>query len=172
MNHCARFSIIRNFYLCESRKAEATSSFSLFLPSRGVSLLIAHTISNSLIVRQSILNSIFSLFILTSLQLLLNRFQFLIKIHVTIVLRSYIFFSYFFFFYYCSIIIKNSRIFKFSREHKFPSSPLTISYVKNLPYKQKKNHFLLFHFQRKTFQRIHKITLVDQKILLKREARR
>lgn len=168
MNHCARFSIIRNFYLCESRKAEATSSFSLFLPSRGVSLLIAHTISNSLIVRQSILNSIFSLFILTSLQLLLNRFQFLIKIHVTIVLRSYIFFSYFF---YCSIIIKNSRIFKFSREHKF-FLPLTISYVKNLPYKQKKNHFLLFHFQRKTFQRIHKITLVDQKILLKREARR
>lgn len=172
MNHCARFSIIRKFYLCGSRKAEATSSFSLFLLSRGVSLLITHTISNSLIVRQSILNSIFSLFILTSLQLLLNRFQFLIKIHVTIVLRSYIFFSYFFFFYYCSIIIKNSRIFKFSREHKFPSSPLTISYVKNLPYKQKKNHFLLFHFQRKTFQRIHKITLVDQKILLKREARR
>lgn len=120
MNHCARFSIIRNFYLCESRKAEATSSFSLFLPSRGVSLLIAHTISNSLIVRQSILNSIFSLFILTSLQLLLNRFQFLIKIHVTTVLRSYIFFSYFF---YCSIIIKNSRIFKFSREHKFPPPP-------------------------------------------------
>lgn len=169
MNHCARFSIIRKFYLCEFRKAEATSSFSLFLLSRGVSLLITHTISNSLIVRQSILNSIFSLFILTSLQLLLNRFQFLIKIHVTTVLRSYIFFSYFF---YCSIIIKNSRIFKFSREHKFPSSPLTISYVKNLPYKQKKNHFLLFHFQRKTFQRIHKITLVDQKILLKREARR
>lgn len=168
MNHCARFSIIRNFYLCESRKAEATSSFSLFLPSRGVSLLIAHTISNSLIVRQSILNSIFSLFILTSLQLLLNRFQFLIKIHVTTVLRSYIFFSYFF---YCSIIIKNSRIFKFSREHKF-LLPLTIFYVKNLPYKQKNNHFLLFHFQRKTFQRIHKITLVDQKILLKREARR
>lgn len=168
MNHCARFSIIRNFYLCESRKAEATSSFSLFLLSRGVSLLITHTISNSLIVRQSILNSIFSLFILTSLQLLLNRFQFLIKIHVTTVLRSYIFFSYFF---YCSIIIKNSRIFKFSREHKF-FLPLTISYVKNLPYKQKKNHFLLFHFQRKTFQRIHKITLVDQKILLKREARR
>lgn len=168
MNHCARFSIIRNFYLCESRKAEATSSFSLFLLSRGVSLLITHTISNSLIVRQSILNSIFSLFILTSLQLLLNRFQFLIKIHVTTVLRSYIFFSYFF---YCSIIIKNSRIFKFSREHKF-LLPLTISYVKNLPYKQKKNHFLLFHFQRKTFQRIHKITLVDQKILLKREARR
>lgn len=172
MNHCARFSIIRKFYLCEFRKAEATSSFSLFLLSRGVSLLITHTISNSLIVRQSILNSIFSLFILTSLQLLLNRFQFLIKIHVTIVLRSYIFFSYFFFFYYCSIIIKNSRIFKFSREHKFPPPPLTISYVKNLPYKQKKNHFLLFHFQRKTFQRIHKITLVDQKILLKREARR
>lgn len=171
MNHCARFSIIRKFYLCEFRKAEATSSFSLFLLSRGVSLLITHTISNSLIVRQSILNSIFSLFILTSLQLLLNRFQFLIKIHVTIVLRSYIFFSYFFFFYYCSIIIKNSRIFKFSREHKF-FLPLTISYVKNLPYKQKKNHFLLFHFQRKTFQRIHKITLVDQKILLKREARR
>lgn len=168
MNHCARFSIIRKFYLCEFRKAEATSSFSLFLLSRGVSLLITHTISNSLIVRQSILNSIFSLFILTSLQLLLNRFQFLIKIHVTIVLRSYIFFSYFF---YCSIIIKNSRIFKFSREHKF-FLPLTISYVKNLPYKQKKNHFLLFHFQRKTFQRIHKITLVDQKILLKREARR
>lgn len=170
MNHCARFSIIRKFYLCEFRKAEATSSFSLFLLSRGVSLLITHTISNSLIVRQSILNSIFSLFILTSLQLLLNRFQFLIKIHVTTVLRSYIFFSYFF---YCSIIIKNSRIFKFSREHKFPPPPpLTISYVKNLPYKQKKNHFLLFHFQRKTFQRIHKITLVDQKILLKREARR
>lgn len=168
MNHCARFSIIRNFYLCESRKAEATSSFSLFLLSRGVSLLITHTISNSLIVRQSILNSIFSLFILTSLQLLLNRFQFLIKIHVTTVLRSYIFFSYFF---YCSIIIKNSRIFKFSREHKF-LLPLTIFYVKNLPYKQKNNHFLLFHFQRKTFQRIHKITLVDQKILLKREARR
>lgn len=167
MNHCARFSIIRKFYLCEFRKAEATSSFSLFLLSRGVSLLITHTISNSLIVRQSILNSIFSLFILTSLQLLLNRFQFLIKIHVTTVLRSYIFFSYFF---YCSIIIKNSRIFKFSREHKFP--PPSISYVKNLPYKQKKNHFLLFHFQRKTFQRIHKITLVDQKILLKREARR
>lgn len=117
MNHCARFSIIRKFYLCEFRKAEATSSFSLFLLSREVSLLIAHTISNSLIVRQSILNSIFSLFILTSLQLLLNRFQFLIKIHVTTVLRSYIFFSYFF---YCSIIIKNSRIFKFSREHKFP----------------------------------------------------
>lgn len=168
MNHCARFSIIRKFYLCEFRKAEATSSFSLFLLSRGVSLLITHTISNSLIVRQSILNSIFSLFILTSLQLLLNRFQFLIKIHVTTVLRSYIFFSYFF---YCSIIIKNSRIFKFSREHKF-LLPLTIFYVKNLPYKQKKNHFLLFHFQRKTFQRIHKITLVDQKILLKREARR
>lgn len=168
MNHCARFSIIRKFYLCEFRKAEATSSFSLFLLSRGVSLLITHTISNSLIVRQSILNSIFSLFILTSLQLLLNRFQFLIKIHVTTVLRSYIFFSYFF---YCSIIIKNSRIFKFSREHKF-LLPLTIFYVKNLPYKQKNNHFLLFHFQRKTFQRIHKITLVDQKILLKREARR
>lgn len=120
MNHCARFSIIRKFYLCEFRKAEATSSFSLFLLSRGVSLLITHTISNSLIVRQSILNSIFSLFILTSLQLLLNRFQFLIKIHVTTVLRSYIFFSYFF---YCSIIIKNSRIFKFSREHKFPPPP-------------------------------------------------